>query len=213
MPQFARCQPVQFSRVGGPLQTRTPPCRRVSGHRVSQADTTRARGSRAVPRGRANRVSVGKAPLTREKIHPTIPRDGVSSHGITAHVSSLVAIMAPADHLPLTAPVFQILLSLVDDDLHGYALIQDIRERTDGEVSLTASTLYAAVKRLLTAGLIAEVRAPRNEKDDPRRRYYRITAPGRETLRAEAARLERLTTMARKKKLLPAMRTVQAKER
>ena len=58
---------------------------------------------------------------------------------------------------PLTTPVFQILLSLVDDELHGYALIQDIRERTGGEVSLTASTLYAALKRLLDAGLIEEL--------------------------------------------------------
>lgn len=115
--------------------------------------------------------------------------------------------------MPLTAPVFQILLSLVDDELHGYALIQDIRDRTGGEVSLTASTLYAAVKRLVSAGLIEEVERPRGAKDDPRRRYYRITGPGRETVRAEAARLERLTAMARKKKLLPALRTASAKER
>jgi len=117
------------------------------------------------------------------------------------------------DRAPLTAPVFQILLALLDDDLHGYALIQDIRARTDGEVDLTASTLYTAVKRLVSAGLIAEVRRARAEGDDPRRRYYRITAAGRESARAEAARLERLTAMAREKKLLPALRTVAAKER
>ena len=121
--------------------------------------------------------------------------------------------MPPAARAPLTAPVFQILLSLVDDDLHGYALIQDIRERTEGEVSLTASTLYAAVKRLVAAELITEVAPPRGQKDDPRRRYYRITSAGRETVRAEAARLERLTGMARRKKLLPALRTAPAKDR
>ena len=121
--------------------------------------------------------------------------------------------MPATDTAPLTAPVFQILLSLVDEDLHGYALIQDIRARTDGEVDLTASTLYAAIKRLVTAELIAEVQAPRGEKPDPRRRYYRITRTGRETLRAEAARLERLTAMARSKKLLPALRAAAAKER
>lgn len=121
--------------------------------------------------------------------------------------------MATLDRGPLTAPVFQILLSLVDDDLHGYALIQDIRQRTDGEVSLTASTLYAAVKRLVTVGLISETTRPRGEKDDPRRRYYAISPAGRATLRAEAARLERLTLMAREKKLLPALRTAAAKER
>ena len=117
------------------------------------------------------------------------------------------------DQAPLTAPVFQILLSLVDADLHGYALIQDIRDRTDGEVSLTASTLYSAIKRLVAADLIEEVTPRRSADDDPRRRYYAITALGRTTLRAEAARLERLTTMARKKKLLPALRTASAKER
>ena len=121
--------------------------------------------------------------------------------------------MSAAGKAPLTTPVFQILLSLLDEDLHGYALIQDIRRRTDGEVSLTASTLYAAVKRLLSAGLIAEIPHPPGEREDPRRRYYRITAPGRETLRSEAARLERLTAMARKKKLLPELLTATAKER
>ena len=117
------------------------------------------------------------------------------------------------DRAPLSAPVFQILLSLVDAELHGYALIQDIRDRTGGEVTLTASTLYTAIRRLVAAELIEEVGRPRGEKEDPRRRYYAITALGRDTLRAEAARLERLTTMARKKKLLPALRIASAKER
>ena len=112
--------------------------------------------------------------------------------------------LAPA---PLTTPVFQILLSLVDEDLHGYAIIQDIAARTEGEVRLTASTLYAAVKRLLDAGWIEELAArPRPERDDPRRRYYRITRLGREAARAEARRLERLAAMARAKRLLPPLR-------
>jgi DNA-binding PadR family transcriptional regulator len=107
---------------------------------------------------------------------------------------------------PLTTPVFQILLSLVDRDLHGYALIQDIRDRTAGEVSLTASTLYAAVARLLESGWIEELdERPRPDEDDARRRYYRLTRPGREAARAEARRLERLTAMARDKKLLPTL--------
>ena len=108
---------------------------------------------------------------------------------------------------PLSAQVFQILLSLVDEDLHGYALIQDIRRRTDGEVVLTASTLYAAAKRLLGAGWIDEVEHETPPPGhDPRRRYYRITALGREAARAEALRLERLTAMARDKRLLGAFR-------
>jgi len=103
--------------------------------------------------------------------------------------------------------VFQILLALVDDDLHGYAIIQDIAARTGGEVRLTASTLYAAVKRLLDAGWIEELtERPRTERDDPRRRYYRITRLGRDAARAEARRVERLAAMARTKRLLPPLR-------
>jgi DNA-binding PadR family transcriptional regulator len=104
-------------------------------------------------------------------------------------------------HLPLTVPVFQILLALADQDLHGYAIIQDIRERTGGEVDLTASTLYAAIKRLLDARLIDELSTRPRGDDDPRRRYYRITALGLEVARLETARLERLLRLARQKKL------------
>ena len=108
----------------------------------------------------------------------------------------------------LSAQVFQILLSLLDGEMHGYALIQDIRRRTDGEIELTASTLYAAVKRLLGSDWIEEVQHDTPPPDhDERRRYYRITARGRAAARAEAQRLERLTAMAREKRLLGAFRT------
>jgi DNA-binding PadR family transcriptional regulator len=106
---------------------------------------------------------------------------------------------------PLTTPVFQILLSLLDEDLHGYAIIQDIAARTNGDVRLTASTLYAAVKRLVDAGWIEEVTA-RRTNDDPRRRYYRITRVGRGAARAEARRLDELAAMARAKGLLAPLR-------
>ncbi|MGD9905110.1 MAG: PadR family transcriptional regulator [Vicinamibacterales bacterium] len=109
----------------------------------------------------------------------------------------------PADHLPLSVPVFQILLSLSDRDLHGYAIIQDIGTRTGGEVQLTASTLYAAVKRLLDGGLVEEVGAARSAGDDPRRRYYHLTDDGVAVARAEAARLARAVEMARRKRLVP----------
>ena len=103
----------------------------------------------------------------------------------------------------MSAQVFQILLSLIDSEMHGYALIQDIRRRTDQEIVLTASTLYAAVKRLLGMGWIEEVELETPPADhDERRRYYRITALGRAAARAEAQRLERLTAMAREKRLL-----------
>jgi DNA-binding PadR family transcriptional regulator len=104
---------------------------------------------------------------------------------------------------PLTTPVFQILLSLADGaDLHGYAIIRDVAARTDGEVRLTASTLYAAIKRLLDARLIVEVDAPGESGGAPRR-CYRITKPGRTRARDEAERLARMVAMARDKRLLP----------
>jgi DNA-binding PadR family transcriptional regulator len=111
---------------------------------------------------------------------------------------------------PLTTPVFQILLSLVDEDLHGYAIIQDIAARTNGDVRLTASTLYAAVKRLVDAGWIEEI-AVRRANDDPRRRYYRITRVGRAAARAEARRLDELAAMARAKGLLAPLRPSESK--
>lgn len=109
----------------------------------------------------------------------------------------------PIDQLPLSVPVFQILLSLVDHDFHGYAIIKDIEVRTDGEVSLTASTLYGAVARLLEAGLIEERHPP---EGDPRRRTYRLARSGRRLLEREAERLSRATRWAADKRLLPSTR-------
>jgi len=105
----------------------------------------------------------------------------------------------PVDQLPLTIPVFQILLSLVDQDLHGYAIIQDIDRRTTGEVRLTASTLYGALARMLDGGLVAELDA---EPAHERRRRYRIGKRGRALLREEAQRLARATGWARAKNVL-----------
>ena len=114
--------------------------------------------------------------------------------------------------VPLSTAVFQILLSLVDEALHGYALIQDVRARTDGEVRLTASTLYAAMKRLLDSGWIEELDTPPTvEKHDERRRYYQITQLGREVAAAEARRLERMTAQARAKRLLPSKHAREAR--
>ena len=105
----------------------------------------------------------------------------------------------------MSPQVFHILLALADRDLHGYALIASIESRTNGEVCLTASTLYAALRRLLDAGLIEELDA-RPDHDDARRRYYRITEQGRAAGRSEAARLESLTAMARAARWLPRTR-------
>jgi len=104
----------------------------------------------------------------------------------------------------LSTQVFQILLSLADGPLHGYAIIQDIGERTRDEVRLTASTLYDALARLVDQNWIEESDPPRAAGgQDSRRRYYRLTRRGREAAEGETARLERLVDMARAKKLAP----------
>lgn len=108
----------------------------------------------------------------------------------------------------MSPQVFHILLALADRDLHGYALIADIESRTSGQLRLTASTLYAALRRLLDAGLIEEFddTRGRRDRDDARRRYYRITAKGRTAGKAEAAKLEALTSLARAARWLPKTR-------
>lgn len=111
----------------------------------------------------------------------------------------------PVEHLPLTVPVYQILLSVADESLHGYAIIKDVGERTEGEVRLTASTLYAAIKRLVSAGMLEETDERPSDDDDARRRYYRITEYGTEVLTEEARRLHRAADMARRKNVLPAL--------
>ena len=102
----------------------------------------------------------------------------------------------------MTPQVFQVLLSLSDAPRHGYAMIQDIDERTGGEIRLTASTLYDALARLVDDGLIAEVEAPDNTARDSRRRYYALTREGRDAAATEAHRLERTLSMAREKKII-----------
>ena len=75
--------------------------------------------------------------------------------------------------LPLPTAVFHILVALADQERHGYAIMQDVAERTDGKVRLSAGTLYSAVRRMLEQGLIEELReSPDPASADERRRYY-----------------------------------------
>jgi DNA-binding PadR family transcriptional regulator len=105
--------------------------------------------------------------------------------------------------LPLPPSEFQILLALADGERHGYAIMQEIARRSAGEVRLGPGTLYGSIKRMLAAGLIEEsARRPAADRDDERRRYYRITALGKRLAAAEARRMEQLVTAARAKRLL-----------
>lgn len=110
----------------------------------------------------------------------------------------------PQAFLPLSESVFQIMLSLVDTDRHGYGIIKEVGARTDGRIKLAPGTLYGAIKRLRHQGLIAEVAvnvAP--ELGDERRRYYTLTGLGHGVVGAEAVRVADLARQAAAKQLLP----------
>ena len=108
----------------------------------------------------------------------------------------------PGEFLPLSPAAFHVLIALADGDKHGYAILKDIRRRTDGRVSLSAGTLYAVVRRLLEADLIEESEErPDPALDDERRNYYGITALGRRVAVAECRRMEEALSLARAKKV------------
>jgi DNA-binding PadR family transcriptional regulator len=106
--------------------------------------------------------------------------------------------------LPLPPATFHILMSVADDDRHGYAIIQDVQARTDGELKLSAGTLYRSIQRMLEQGLIIEAkRRPAPALDDERRRYYSITPFGVAVARAEMRRLTQLVRLGRARGLTP----------
>ena len=105
--------------------------------------------------------------------------------------------------LPLPPATFHILIALTGEPRHGYAIIQDIEARTDGELRLSAGTLYRSIARMVEQGLISEVGRRRTIADDERRRYYRITPFGTAVARAEMRRLTQLVRLARATGLTP----------
>src|SRR5687768_4139584 len=105
--------------------------------------------------------------------------------------------------LPLPAATFRILLAVAEGERHGYAIIQDVEARTDGELRLSAGTLYRSVARMVEQGLIAEVVKRATRQDDERRRYYRITPLGTAVARGEMRRLTQLVRLGRASGLSP----------
>jgi DNA-binding PadR family transcriptional regulator len=106
----------------------------------------------------------------------------------------------------LTPPVFHILLSLSGEDRHGYGIMQDVAQQTGGALQMGPGTLYGCLKRMLAAGLVEES----GDRPDPslgpgsgeeRRRYYRMTALGGRTVRAEAQRLAGALEAAKSKRI------------
>lgn len=110
--------------------------------------------------------------------------------------------MSPSLALPgsaLDPKSFHVLAALAEAPSHGYAIRQQVEELTAGAVRLWPASLYGTLADLANRGWIAETDSPVGADDDPRRRTYRITAAGRDALAAEAARLEALAELARRR--------------
>jgi DNA-binding PadR family transcriptional regulator len=107
-----------------------------------------------------------------------------------------------AEQPAISPQLFHVLLSLADGARHGYGILLEVQERTGGAVSLGTGTLYSIVKRLREDGWIAETEAEDPEREDPRRRHYRLTEAGRRVLRLEAERLRALVRQAEAKAIL-----------
>jgi len=105
--------------------------------------------------------------------------------------------------LPLPTATFHILIAVSSEPRHGYAIIQDVEQRTSGALRLSAGTLYRSIARMVEQALIAETSKRPALDDDERRRYYRITAFGTAVARAEMRRLTDLVRLARASGLTP----------
>ena len=120
-------------------------------------------------------------------------------------VNMFRANIKPGDFGSLTAIEYEILLSLAGGDLHGYAILQEIGERSEGSLTVRPGTLYRAISRLLEADLITELDGAGKRgsaADDERRRTYAITRAGRQVAQVESERLARQLDTARARKLL-----------
>ncbi len=104
--------------------------------------------------------------------------------------------------LPLQPAAFHVLIALADADRHGYAIMQEVAERTGGRTKLNPGTLYTTLRRLLEQGLIAEI-GERADGHDERRRLYRLTPFGRRVAQRELVRLGELVTLGRRAGLAP----------
>ena len=154
--------------------------------------------------------STTNQPFTETKSHPR-GRRGPRKYCATCPIRVIV-VYRYIDHRsnmpkrkfdPLPSAAFQILLSLCDEDLHGYAIMRQVEEQTSGRMRLGPGTLYNSIGSLLEEKLIEEVGSRENATlGDERRRYYRLTSAGRKLARSEAERLADLLRVARAKNIL-----------
>ncbi len=99
----------------------------------------------------------------------------------------------------LTPTMVHILLCLTEGERHGYAIKQEVEQRTDRDVRLGPGTLYEAIQRLERSGFLRPVTRAAEALADRPRRYYRLTPQGLAALRDEIARFERLVAHARQR--------------
>ena len=117
----------------------------------------------------------------------------------------------PEGYLPLTPAVLDIMVALGDEELHGYAIMQEVRRRTAGKRRLAPGTLYRSLRQMEERGWVVEAEErPEAGLDDERRRYYRLTELGRRVALAELERLEGLVSTARSKGFTPNVRPSEA---
>lgn len=115
----------------------------------------------------------------------------------------MTAADTPVTPRPLRPAVFHILLALADGDRHGYAIKQEVEERTAGAVRMGPGTLYESIQRMEEGDLIEESdQRPGPDEDKAQRRYYRLTRHGEAVLRAEVARLADMLDYAKTKPML-----------
>jgi len=101
----------------------------------------------------------------------------------------------------MTPAFFFLMLALTEGSRHGHAMAREVEERSGGSVKLGPGSLYWSLGRLAEVALIEEVDPPEGETDD-RRRFYGLTASGREVLASETATLERIVDYARLRRIV-----------
>jgi DNA-binding PadR family transcriptional regulator len=122
-------------------------------------------------------------------------------------VGESARVPEPESYLPLSPAVLDIMLALGNEEMHGYAIMQEVKRRTNGQRRLAPGTLYRSLKQMHERGLLEESEErPEPGLDDERRRYYRLTDLGRKVALAEVERLEGLVRAGRSKGFVPSGR-------
>lgn len=107
----------------------------------------------------------------------------------------------------MNARDWHVLMALLEEDLHGYAIMKAVAHDSRGEVTAEVGSLYRVLDRLTQEGMVEEVAAsPDHEPGGSRgrpRRYFRLTEHGRAALRRETMRLRDALDLARARSLLP----------